>query len=148
LYPKDLDSSRDAAGMPLSDDQRRFARRLRQQATDAETRLWYHLRGRRLEGFRFRRQHPIGPYFADFACLEVGLIVELDGGQHNTHTGVAHDTIRSDVLAARGFEILRFWNNDVLQNTQGVLDVISRRLRQRLRTLTRPAADLSRKRER
>jgi adenine-specific DNA-methyltransferase len=130
--------------MPPSDGQIRFARELRQQATDAETRLWYHLRGRRLHGFRFRRQHPIGPYFADFVCLEVGLIVELDGGQHNTVKGLDHDAIRSDVLAARGFEVLRFWNNDVLQNTQGVLDVISRRLR----TLTRPAADLSRKRER
>jgi adenine-specific DNA-methyltransferase len=134
--------------MPLSDDQCRFARKLRQQATDAETRLWYHLRGRRLQGFRFRRQHPIGPYFADFVCLEVGLIIELDGGQHNTRKGLAHDTTRSDVLAARGFEILRFWNNDVLQNTQGVLEAISRRLRERLQTLTRATRDLSRKRER
>jgi very-short-patch-repair endonuclease len=130
--------------MPLNDDQCRFARKLRQQATDAEARLWYHLRGRRLQGFRFRRQHPIGPYFADFVCLEVGLIVELDGGQHNTCKGLDHDAIRSEVLAARGFEILRFWNNDVLQNTPGVLEAISRRLR----ALTRPAADLSRKRER
>jgi len=150
--------------MPLSDEQRRFARQLRQQLTDAEIRLWYHLRGRRLHGFRFRRQHPIGPYFADYVCLEVGLIVELDGGQHNTCKGLDHDAIRSDVLAARGFEVLRFWNNDVLQNTHGVLEAISRRLhemrepspglraktltRVARKTLTRPAADLSRKRER
>ena len=114
--------------MPLSDEQRRFARQLRQQLTNAEIRLWYHLRGRRLQGFRFRRQHPLGPYFADFACLEVGLIVELDGGQHNTQKGIAHDEVRSGVLAARGFEVLRFWNNDVLQNTQGVLEVIAKKL--------------------
>jgi adenine-specific DNA-methyltransferase len=115
--------------MPLSNEQSRFARHLRQQSTDAEARLWYHLRGRRLRGFRFRRQHPIGPYFADFVCLERCLIVELDGGQHNTENGLVHDAIRSDFLDARGFEVLRFWNNDVLQNTRGVLEVIARRLK-------------------
>jgi very-short-patch-repair endonuclease len=113
--------------MQLSDDQRSFARTLRKYQTLAEARLWYHLRGRRLSGRRFRRQHPIGPYFADFACLELGLIVELDGGQHNSIQGRWHDCIRSDVLAAHGFEVLRFWDNEALSNTAGVMEAIARK---------------------
>ena len=113
--------------MQLSDDQRRFARNLRKNQTLVEARLWYRLRGRRLLGLRFRRQHPVGPYFADFACLELGLIVELDGGQHNSTEGRWRDCIRSDVLAAHGFEVLRFWDNETLSNTAGVAEVIARR---------------------
>jgi len=115
--------------MRLSDDQRDFARRLRERQTDAENRLWYHLRGRRLCGLRFRRQHPVASYFADFACIELGLIVELDGGQHASPRGQWSDCVRTDVLAAHGFEVLRFWDNDVLSNTSGVLTVIAQRAR-------------------
>jgi very-short-patch-repair endonuclease len=108
--------------MHLSDEERRFARYLRRQATDAECRMWYHLRARRLQGLRFRRQHPVAGYFADFACLELRLIVELDGGQHDLRRD--YDHTRTNVLVANGFEVLRFWNNDVLANTQGVLVTI------------------------
>lgn len=112
--------------MRLSADQRSFARQLRRTLTDAERRLWYHLRGRRFLGLHFRRQHPIGPYFADFACLELGLVIELDGGQHNSSNGQWHDTVRSDVLAALDYRVLRFWDNDALSNTAGVLETIRR----------------------
>jgi very-short-patch-repair endonuclease len=105
---------------------RDVARELRSQLTDAEQRLWFHLRRRQLMGQRFRRQCPIGPYIADFACLERRLIIELDGGQHagSAHTGVAMRTcIRS------GFRVLRFWNNLVFENLEGVLSEIDRALR-------------------
>jgi very-short-patch-repair endonuclease len=132
--------------MRLSKDERGFARELRRNSTDAERRLWYHLRGHRLQGLRFRRQHPIGGYFADFACLELGLVVELDGGQHDLRR--EHDVVRSAVMAAHGFEVLRFWNNDVLSNTTGVLVTITKKAseitRSRSEALTRAARDLSR----
>ncbi|HET7203737.1 MAG TPA: endonuclease domain-containing protein [Steroidobacteraceae bacterium] len=74
---------------------------------------------------RFRRQHPIGPYFADFACLDVNLIIELDGGQHNTGPGLRHDGVRTEFLASRGFVVLRFWDNDVLRTPMAVLGAIA-----------------------
>ena len=98
-----------------------FARQLRREMTDAEQRLWYHLRNRALMGFKFRRQHPVGPYVVDFACLEVGLVVELDGGQHACDP---RDAPREAFLEARGFRVLRFWNNDVLQQAEDVLSAI------------------------
>jgi very-short-patch-repair endonuclease len=102
------------------------ARKLRRNRTDAESRLWYHLRGRRLEGFKFRTQFPIGDYVADFCCEEARLVVELDGSQHaDSET----DPIRSAALEAAGYQILRFWNNDVFQNTDGVLQMIADTLR-------------------
>ena len=97
------------------------ARNLRQNSTDAEQRLWYHLRDRRLLGYKFVRQQPIANYIADFACREGDLVVELDGGQH---AGSAYDVERTRVLAEHGYAILRFWNNDVLANTDGVLSEI------------------------
>ena len=99
-----------------------FAKRLREDSTDAEKKLWYWLRNRRLAGAKFRRQLPIGPYIADFACVEAQLIVELDGGQHADR--VEHDEVRSAFLASKGFRVLRFWNNDVLLHTEDVLSVI------------------------
>jgi very-short-patch-repair endonuclease len=86
--------------------------------TDAERRLWARLRDHRLDGWSFRRQHPIPPYIADFACLEAGIVVEIDGGQH---AASARDKVRDDYLMGRGWRVLRFWNNDVLANTEGVL---------------------------
>ena len=100
---------------------RDFARHLRRTMTDAEYRLWYHLRGSRLLGARFRRQFPIGRYIVDFACLESRLIVEVDGGQHN---GSLHDASRDRFLHDRGFTVVRFWNNDVLADTDAVLAAI------------------------
>jgi len=131
--------------MPLDPATRAYARQLRRNQTDAEHRLWYHLRGRRLLGLRFRRQHPIGPYFADFACLELRLVIELDGGQHNEPRKRYLDGVRTDVLAGHGFEVVRFWDNDVLRDTPAVLAVIAHRAAV-LRAALTPT--LSRKRER
>lgn len=89
--------------------------------TDAEQRLWFHLRDRRLLGYKFVRQQPIDRYIADFACREGDLVIELDGGQH---ADSSHDSERSKVLAEHGYVVLRFWNNDVLKNTEGVLHEI------------------------
>jgi very-short-patch-repair endonuclease len=107
-----------------------FARKLRREMTDAERRLWSKLRYRQIDGFRFRRQHPIGPYVADFVCLEAKLIVEIDGGQHGE--AATADTERTRWLNSRGYEVLRFWNNEVNENVAGVLE----RLRERLRRET------------
>lgn len=103
------------------------ARRLRRDWTKAEARLWLALRGRKLDGFKFRRQVPIDRYFADFACLEARLVVELDGGQHAEH--VEYDAARTAVLESCGFHVLRFWNHHVLAEIDGVVDEISRVLR-------------------
>jgi len=87
--------------------------------TDAERVLWYHLRDRRLGSFKFRRQHPVGPFIVDFVCPEKELIVEIDGGQHALN--VEDDSQRSHFLQAKGYLVLRFWNNEVLQETEAVL---------------------------
>jgi very-short-patch-repair endonuclease len=125
-------------------DRLSFARKLRRDQTDAERRIWSRLRNRRVRGCKFRRQFPIGPYYGDFVCLEIGLVVELDGGQHNDERHRRSDAIRSDLLVARGFEVLRFWDNDVMRDTDAIIAVIARRIE----ALTRAAPDLSRKRER
>ncbi len=101
-----------------------LARQLRLTPTDAEMRLWSRLRRKQLEGFRFRRQHPLGPHVVDFFCAEATLIVEVDGGQH----GDDGET-RTRWLEARGYRIVRFWNNDVLANTEAVLGMILDALR-------------------
>jgi very-short-patch-repair endonuclease len=100
------------------------ARTLRRQATDAEALLWRHLRARRLDGLKFRRQHAIGPFIADLVCDECKLIVEADGGQHQEQA--AADERRTAWLEARGYQVLRFWNNDILMNPAGVLEEIHR----------------------
>ncbi|MEJ8854716.1 endonuclease domain-containing protein [Variovorax robiniae] len=123
--------SGDSASGPLSRSRERArvrARTLRESPTDAESLLWYHLRDRRLAGFKFRRQRPIGPYFADFACLEARLVVELDGGQHVDEAG--YDERRTALMNAEGFHVLRFWNNEVLAQTEAVLEVILRALQE------------------
>jgi len=97
------------------------ARTLRRNSTDAEQRLWYFLHDRRLLGHKFVRQQPVAGYIADFACREADLIVELDGGQH---ADSVYDIERTRMLAAHGYAVLRFWNNDVLANTDGVLGEI------------------------
>jgi very-short-patch-repair endonuclease len=100
------------------------ARNLRRRSTDAENRLWYYLRGRRFGGAKFVRQFPIGPHVADFACRSLKLAIELDGGQHSPEV----DASRTQAIEAFGYRIIRFWNNDVLQNTEGVLEVIRQEL--------------------
>jgi very-short-patch-repair endonuclease len=99
-----------------------IARRLRRDQTDAERTLWFRLRDRRLAGMKFRRQMPIDRYVADFCCESARLIVELDGGQHVANS--AADAERTASLEARGYLVLRFWNNDVLGNIEGVLQTI------------------------
>ncbi|MDZ7832457.1 MAG: endonuclease domain-containing protein [Desulfobacterales bacterium] len=98
------------------------ARNLRKNQTDAEKCLWRYLRNRGLKNHKFRRQHPVGPYIADFACVEKGLIVELDGGQHALQA--EDDAGRTAYLQSRGFQVLRFWNNQVLTETAAVLEMI------------------------
>jgi very-short-patch-repair endonuclease len=105
-----------------------FARLMRHAPTDAEQRLWYFLRDRRLGGYKFRRQHPVGNYIADFACIEGQLIVELDGGQHAELFQKERDLSKTRFFEARGFRVLRFWNNEVLKDTQAVLEEIWRTL--------------------
>jgi very-short-patch-repair endonuclease len=105
-----------------------FARDLRARMTEAETRLWFHLRRRELGGRRFRRQHPIGPYIADFACLDAGLVVELDGSQHLLSRT---DARRDACLRRHGFRVLRFWNDEVLLRLDDVLEAILRALEDR-----------------
>ena len=118
------------------------ARALRTNQTDAEALLWSRLRSRQLNNLKFRRQRPVGAYYADFACLEIGLDVELDGGQHAEESGNRYDQKRSDAMAALGFHTLRFWNHEVLTDTNAVLEKIL----QVAKTLT-PALSRSRERE-
>jgi 2-isopropylmalate synthase len=98
------------------------ARALRTQMTDAERKLWLALRDRRFAGVKFRRQAPVGPFIADFICFDARLVIEVDGGQHADSSS---DVRRDAWFARNGFRILRFWNNDVLLNTEGVLTAIN-----------------------
>jgi very-short-patch-repair endonuclease len=97
------------------------ARALRRDATEAEKKLWQHLRQPPFKEHHFRRQATIGPYFADFASHQVKIVIEVDGGQHSLS---ASDEARSRYLEANGYRVLRFWNNEVLQNTSGVLSAL------------------------
>ena len=96
------------------------ARRLRRDSTDAERLLWRHLRDRVAIGAKVRRQHPIGPYVVDFVCLDRKLVIEIDGGQH----GGANDARRTAWLESEGYAVLRFWNNEMLEQTESVLSAI------------------------
>ncbi len=100
------------------------ARELRQSSPDAERETWNALRNRQLDGYKFRRQHLIGPFFADFACVDAMLIVELDGGQHFEPEAVEADARRTQVLDANGFHVLRFDNRQALAEREGVLTSI------------------------
>jgi very-short-patch-repair endonuclease len=97
------------------------ARSLRRAMTDAEKRLWQRLRQPPFKDQHFRRQATIGPYFADFASHQLRIVVEVDGGQH----GGTYDQVRTRYLEAKGYRVVRFWNNDVLENTEGVLTAIA-----------------------
>ena len=102
------------------DTLRKRARILRNSATDAERCLWQHLRLKQLGGFKFRRQVPLHGYVVDFLCVELKLVIELDGGQHADQT--AYDEIRTGVLRAEGYRVLRYWNDDALLRTSEVLE--------------------------
>jgi very-short-patch-repair endonuclease len=111
-----------------------LAKNLRKNLTDAERFLWKHLRAKQVEGLKFRRQEPIGKYIVDFVCFEKDLIIEVDGGQHSE----AVDSGRDAWLRSQGFTVLRFWNHDILQNIEGVLEVILRTCSQRTPSPTPP----------
>jgi very-short-patch-repair endonuclease len=93
--------------------------------TEAEKKLWRHLRHLTIQDSHFRRQATIGPYFADFACHELRLVIEVDGGQHGEASHILRDEKRTQYLEAQGYRVLRFWNNDVLSNIDGVMQVIA-----------------------
>jgi very-short-patch-repair endonuclease len=116
-------------------DQRQFAKTLRQTMTDAEQLLWRHLRAHRLDGQKFRRQQPIGPYILDFVHFGARLIVEADGGQHH---GSEPDSGRDAWLRQEGFKVMRFWNNDILQHPEAVLSSILEALELPAPPLPRP----------
>ena len=99
-----------------------IAKGLRKNNTDVERFLWRHLKARRLEGIKFRRQQPIGRYIVDFVSFEKKVVIELDGSQHSV--GKERDEERDNWLGVEGFKVLRFWNNEILENVEGVLEVI------------------------
>jgi very-short-patch-repair endonuclease len=100
------------------------AHQLRRNTTDAEKKLWRHLRRLDLDGSHFRRQVPIGPYIADFACMAARLLVEIDGSQHAEDRKKVHDEARARWLEKEGYRVLRFWNNDITKNIDGVMEAV------------------------
>jgi len=98
---------------------------MRRQSTDAETKFWNAVRNRQIDGAKFRRQWPIGEFIADFCCVELKLVVEIDGGQHADNK---HDDARTRQLGQLGYRVVRFWNNDVLNNLEGVIRVLETEL--------------------
>ena len=101
-----------------------FARELRQNQTEAEKTIWGKLKGKQIEDVKFRRQQPIGPYIVDFVCFKRRIIIEIDGGQHTEKKVRRKDEERRLWLEERGYKILRFWDNEVLKNIDGVLQII------------------------
>ncbi|MGB9080199.1 MAG: endonuclease domain-containing protein [Desulfuromonadaceae bacterium] len=124
--------------MPIPPELLIFARQLRKEQTEAELLLWYILRGRRFCGFKFRRQYPIGGYILDFYCHDAGLAVELDGGGHNIEEQRLYDTERTKAIEAAGIHVVRFWNNDVFQSLEVVLEEIYTHLKVKLRVESAP----------
>jgi len=110
---------------------------LRHDATRPEQKLWFHLRGAQMGGFSFRRQHPVGPYILDFYCVAAKLAIELDGDQHGSARGHVHDAVRTQFLDRKGIRVLRFWNHELKENSDSVMEGISRAL---LQTPSRPAS--------
>ena len=106
---------------PVPARNRRYARAMRGEPTDAEAKLWHEIRDRRLDRIKFRRQVPIGSYIVDFVCLEARLVVELDGGQHSESS---YDEMRDAELKARGFRVIRFWNDEILKDIVAVCDTL------------------------
>lgn len=106
------------------------ARSLRRNQTDAERRIWSSLRSRRFAGYKFRRQVPLGNYIADFVCFERSLIVELDGGQHNTALARDYDARRTAWFESRGFRVVRVWNHEVFEDADAVEELLWRRLQE------------------
>jgi very-short-patch-repair endonuclease len=112
------------------------SRALRRQSTEAEKKLWQKLRRKQFHGLRFRRQYPLGPYFADFVCLPARLVVEVDGATHTELEQAEHDQRRTQWLVSQRFRILRFWNSDVFENVDGVVERIGAEVREHPLPLT------------
>ena len=112
-------------GVKLEDKKKEIARKLRINSTDTEKCLWKYLKGKQLTGFKFRRQHPFGRYIVDFVNLERKIIIEVDGGQHLENK---KDKLRDKWFEEQGYVVLRFWDNQVLTNVEGVLEVIREKL--------------------
>ena len=123
---KDISDDKPSPPPPLTRDR---ARELRRESTDAGRMLWARLRNAQLMGAKFRRQHPVGPYLADFFCLRAKLVIELDGGGHDEEEQRRSDAKRSSYLETRGYQVLRFGNNEVTQNIDGVLENIAGHLK-------------------
>jgi very-short-patch-repair endonuclease len=118
------------ADTPSGKQVHQVARMLRRNATAAEKKLWYRIRGGQLRGFQFRRQFPIGAIIVDFCCRERRLVIELDGSQHGEAAGIAADEERTSLISARGYRVIRFWNDDILKNLDSVLEQIFTELSQ------------------
>ena len=101
---------------------------LRRNQTDAEKTFWSHVRSKQFHGLKFFRQYSIGPYILDFYCPKLKLAIELDGGQHALDNNQEYDAARAEYLKIQGIEVIRFWNNDVLQNISGVLAKIAEKI--------------------
>jgi len=104
----------------------KYAKKLRQDSTDAENKLWYFLKAKQLNGLKFRRQQPIGKYIVDFVCFSKKIVIELDGGQHDEIQNLEKDQLRDQWLNSQGYKVLRFWNHDVQENIEGVYDEIEK----------------------
>jgi len=111
-------------------EMRRLAQNLRKNQTDAEQILWSKLRSQRLSGFKFRRQHPVDNYILDFYCNEVQLAIEIDGGQHAEKEIINKDNQRTALLNQKGIRVIRYWNNDVFENIDDVLEDIHATLKE------------------
>jgi len=105
------------------------ARQLRNNMTPQEKKLWYYLRNNQINNCRFRRQYPVGNYIVDFVCRSKNLIIEIDGGQHNEQQSIKYDDMRTNYLKTRGFNVIRFWNNEIDGNIEGVVNKIAEYLK-------------------
>ncbi len=102
------------------DNKHLFAKKLRKNSTPQEQKLWNILRNKQLNGLKFTRQYPIGEYIVDFCCRTKKIVIELDGGQHNENLNIKLDKTRSEFIEAKGYKIIRFWNNEIDENIEGV----------------------------
>ena len=110
---------------------RKHVTSLRRNLTDAEAKLWAELRGRKIQGYKFRRQHPIEDYVADFACLSAKLVIEIDGATHSTEEELAYDRKRTELLQGLGWRVIRFTNDEVFTDVDGVVEAIWEALKKR-----------------
>ncbi len=108
----------------VMDELTQKARLLRKNLTPQEQKLWNILKNKQFYGYKFLRQYPIKPYIVDFICREAKIIIEIDGGQHNQVKDIAYDKVRTDYLNKLGYKVIRFWNNDIDMNPEGVYKVL------------------------